>query len=473
MDGSREAALNEETTARPRPVPDAAAEQHGEPPALPDAQPGEGTGGSTDGSTDGESGRAEDTLRGRLLRVLPVAGGVLGMGMLLLVGAVVPLYSLLPSGASPDSGTPAEAARPPVGQPDKAYSVTEPFLPSLSYEADGGWPYRHGISQDFYRISRDDGSALDFINVGEIYDPEDPAMMSAAAPEGVDGMAGWFRDHPRLAVGEPKGVEVGGARGLQFDVAVSSGLEDYAAVGCQASCVPLFRTSDGGTFSLEAGRSRMILLDVGGETVAVVVEGGTDGFEEFLAEAEGVLGSVKWGAPPGATYTTEQFSPSLSLRAGEGWPYRHGIATGLYQIWQTDGTLLSFLNVRDVYDPKDPILTQPAPEDLAAWFGEHPHLDAGSPEPVEVGGASGVAFDVTVAPLPEGHASGTCDTPCVPLFPQDDGSAFVFLPANKNRVVVLDLAGETVVVTVEGPQEAFEDFAPRAEEVLDTVRWEQ
>lgn len=460
MEGSREAELSEETTARPGPAPDAAGDRRGESP--PDTEPGEETGGS-----------ADDTLRGRLLRVLPVAGGVLGLGIVLLVGAVIPLYSLLPSGASPGPERPAAVAQPPAERTGEAYPVTEPFLPSLSYEVDEGWPYGYGISQDFHRVSREDDSALDFINVGQVYDPEDPDMMSVAAPEGVEGMAGWFRDHPRLAAGEPEETEVGGARGLEFDVAVSSGVEDYAAVGCQTSCVPLFRTSTGSSFSLESGRSRVILLDVGGETVAVVVDGGTVGFEEFLAEAKEVLGSVEWGGPPGETYATEQFSPSLSLRAGEDWPYRYGIAIGLYQIWHTDGTLLSFLNVREVYDPENPVLTQPAPEDMAGWFGEHPHLEAGEPEPVEVGGASGVAFDVTVAPLPKGYAADTCDTPCVPLFPQGDGEAFVFLQGDKDRVVVLDVAGETVVVTVEGPQDAFGDFMPRAEGVLDTVRWER
>ncbi len=42
---------------------------------------------------------------------------------------------------------------------------------------------------------------------------------------------------------------------------------------------------------------------------------------------------------------------------------------------------------------------------------------------------------------------------------------------SKARIVVLDVEGETVIVTAEAPEEEFEEFFPKAQELLDSVRW--
>jgi hypothetical protein len=50
--------------------------------------------------------------------------------------------------------------------------------------------------------------------------------------------------------------------------------------------------------------------------------------------------------------------------------------------------------VANVLDPITHAIT-PAPDDLVAWLGSHPGLEAESPEPATVGGIAGQSIDVT------------------------------------------------------------------------------
>lgn len=40
-----------------------------------------------------------------------------------------------------------------------------------------------------------------------------------------------------------------------------------------------------------------------------------------------------------------------------------------------------------------------------------------------------------------------------------------------NQVIVLDVGGEVVIISIESPAGKFEEFLPRAREVVDTIRW--
>jgi len=86
---------------------------------------------------------------------------------------------------------------------------------------------------------------------------------------------------------------VGGVSGQQFD-AIASEPEDVE--GCPEPCVPLFALSAGETFWLgESEKYRFIVLEgVEGETVTIIVGGSALEFEEFLPEAQKVLGTVEF-----------------------------------------------------------------------------------------------------------------------------------------------------------------------------------
>jgi hypothetical protein len=122
---------------------------------------------------------------------------------------------------------------------------------------------------------------------------------------------------------------------------------------------------------------------------------------------------------------------------------------------------LSFLNPTKVYKPLDPAADEqllPAPKDMAAWIRDHPELKVEKTESVTIGGVPGTQFDVSVS----GDAA---------LFRVADNDLFL-ATENENRVIVLeDVAGETVVIVVDGKKPQMEEFLPEAQRVLDTVRF--
>ena len=117
-------------------------------------------------------------------------------------------------------------------------------------------------------------------------------------------MVGWFQHHPYLRTDKPKPVTVGGVKGVQFDV-VPEVPEKYVGSYCRGiamatDCVdiaPYKRGTARGLVAWEEGvKERVIVLeDVKGETV-VIDFGAPPGkkFDEFKAESQKVVNSVKW-----------------------------------------------------------------------------------------------------------------------------------------------------------------------------------
>ncbi len=186
------------------------------------------------------------------------------------------------------------------------------------------------------------------------------------------------------------------------------------------------------------------------------------------------------GPVPVGEYRTEVFEPTVSFRVDEafggdeGWLVPGPELPDSTALYGQGETALGFNNVRKVFDPSklpEEVLV-PAPEDMVAWLQEHPYLEAGEPSPANVGGVSGTQLDVVVPSEPKDY-SYECTTPCVPGWDLSaEPDAFYFLLGYKVRLFVLDVEGETVIVDIEAPEETFEGFLPKAQEVLDTVRWE-
>ena len=132
---------------------------------------------------------------------------------------------------------------------------------------------------------------------------------------------------------------------------------------------------------------------------------------------------------------------------------------------------LRFANVKVVYK-RGTHAVQEAPEDVLGWFEHHPYLKTDEPEPVMVGGVEGVQIDVLVEDLPQ-DVYGMCGVECVDIAPLSGGEQGVFFKeANKRRVIVLeDVKGETVTIDFSTPVVLFDKFAPKAQKVIDTVRW--
>ena len=173
------------------------------------------------------------------------------------------------------------------------------------------------------------------------------------------------------------------------------------------------------------------------------------------------------------TYRSEEFKPSLSFHVGKGWSSDPLEASDSLFIRRGETMGLGFVKPQEVYKPtKDEALQiVDAPKDLVGWFQHHPHLQTDKPEPVTVGGVKGEQFDVVVAHLPENYSS-VCGSDCVGLIRLSTGSQAILAAGEKLRLIVLeDVQGETVILGFVSPASTFDEFAPKAQKVVDTVKW--
>jgi hypothetical protein len=169
-------------------------------------------------------------------------------------------------------------------------------------------------------------------------------------------------------------------------------------------------------------------------------------------------------------YRSDEFKPSLSFRLGKGWEHvapelsdKLAISPG----GEPGDPLLIFRDLQKVYKPAKSMAVPPAvetPEDMVGWFQHHPYLKTDKPEPVTVGGVKGEQLDWIVA---EDAPHAEVDT-----FKYSDGSDAAAAKGFKYRAIVLeDVEGETVTIGIGSKASEFDEFAPEAQNVLDTVEW--
>ena len=176
-------------------------------------------------------------------------------------------------------------------------------------------------------------------------------------------------------------------------------------------------------------------------------------------------------------YRTEEFEPAFSFRVGEGWSTALPEAYDLLLITrghETGG--LGFTNLKGArfFEPTNTnTYMTDAPKDVVGWFQEHPYLETRKADPVEVGGVEGVRLDLVVGDLPEGHHSEWCGSGCVNLIRFNSGvPPLIFWQEDKARMIVLeDVEGETVITGFVSPAAEFDEHAPEAQKVIDTVQW--
>jgi hypothetical protein len=175
-------------------------------------------------------------------------------------------------------------------------------------------------------------------------------------------------------------------------------------------------------------------------------------------------------------YHSLKFKPALSFKVGKGWINSGGELPDYIELTQLGG-FLTFDNVTEVYKPGTTKVVE-APKDLVGWLQRHPFLKTSKPEPVTLGGVKGEQFDVLVEDLPKGYF-GQCYTgrsDCVDIAPLSDDQAqeetAYFTEGNKRKVFVLeDVKGDTVMIWFAAPPDEFDEFAPKAQKVVDSVKW--
>jgi len=184
-------------------------------------------------------------------------------------------------------------------------------------------------------------------------------------------------------------------------------------------------------------------------------------------------------------YVTDEFEPAFRLEFGEaGWAWKVSRQTAdevhVRYVPELEAELL-FTSPLHVFDPRNLSESKevPAPETVhewVSWFQSHPNLETSNPVPESVGGVSGMRIDVTCVPWPRGTSWETF-LPCSPPFPTSVGgrnTSFTTDRETKDRYIIVDIRGETVVIDVHAPgPNSFDEFLPKAQEVLATVEWQE
>ena len=174
-------------------------------------------------------------------------------------------------------------------------------------------------------------------------------------------------------------------------------------------------------------------------------------------------------------YHSVKFKPALSFEVGKGWSNTANQLSGYIELGQ-QGEIgnLAFANVKEVFKPGTTDVVD-APKDLVGWLQHHPYLKTSKPQPVTLGGVKGEQLDVLVEGMPEDYY-GLCGegvSDCVDIAPvSNDQAAAYFKEVNERRVFVLeDVKGDTVMIWFAGPPDTFDKFAPKAQKVVDSVKW--
>jgi hypothetical protein len=197
--------------------------------------------------------------------------------------------------------------------------------------------------------------------------------------------------------------------------------------------------------------------------------GGAGGQEEAKARPL-PLYPTEHALSPGE-YHSVKFKPPLSFKVGKGWSITAEQLSDYIELDQ-QGEIgnLTFANVKEVFKPGTTNVVE-APKNLVGWLQHHPYLKTSKSQPVNVGGVKGEQLEVLVDHLPK-DPNGYCGSDCLDIFNQSSNQIGYFREVNKRRVIVLgDVKGDTVVIWFAGPPDTFDKLAPKAQKVVDSVKW--
>jgi hypothetical protein len=202
---------------------------------------------------------------------------------------------------------------------------------------------------------------------------------------------------------------------------------------------------------------------------AVSACGGAGGQEQAKARP---LPLYENGLRPGE-YHSVKFKPPLSFKVSKPWSIpEEQLSDWIGLEYEGDTGDISFANVKEVFKPGTTNVME-APKDLVGWLQHHPYLKTSKPQPVSVGGVKGEQLEVLVDHLPK-DPNAYCGTDCLDIFYQSGGERIGYFKAfnRERRVFVLeDVKGDTVVIWFAGPPDTFDEFAPEAQKVVDSVKW--
>lgn len=198
------------------------------------------------------------------------------------------------------------------------------------------------------------------------------------------------------------------------------------------------------------------------------------------------------GELPAGTYTFDGFGEPVTFTLGDGWEAFVGEPKGnetvlgaVFFLFQADhpNANVAFVQASRVLDPalawNEAGNIVPVPDDLVAWFAEHPNHEAEEPFSTSIAGRPARAVDLLVVRRQRPgwpSCGGQCVT-WIPVFAEHEGGPlttddFVFGGAldERDRMIVVDVGGQQLLIDIGALDvESFDAFLPLAEEVLATV----
>lgn len=396
-----------------------------------------------------------------------------------LFSAFAAYHALPPARAIPYSGPLAPGAH-----------STNLFEPALSFRVDEGWQAYDSMEENGHIVMHRDDLTVQFLNPHKVFTPGLNEINTVYLDTMPEDLPAWIEAHPDLSVSRRTPVEVGGAKGFQFDVTVPR-KPDTSPDECGEPCILLFSNRAGGWAGIPDGHIyRLILLDVGGERAAIMASAPEDSFASSSPSAESLLSTVVWEGVEGSAeapdilrapltelrseeyilagpYETTRFESPFSFAAGSGWSAGYPEAEDTFSMTRSGGAWIEFDAPGEVFDPMNGKAV-PAPENLAAWLRGHPHLDTDEPSPTTVGGRPAVAFEARVE-APEERLSECESGPCLPLFPIGGGGSYAPEPGAGIQFVAVETEGRSFLASTNAPVSG--DSAPEAMEVLESIEW--
>jgi hypothetical protein len=115
------------------------------------------------------------------------------------------------------------------------------------------------------------------------------------------------------------------------------------------------------------------------------------------------------------------------------------------------------------------------PEQWVERLTSNEALDASEPAPIDIGGAPGHVLDVRLnEPGPECVAGGSAlGGTCLPIHGPEDGYVWVIEGDRPARIWVVDVGGQTVMLSTDAREDRFENWAATMDEVLATIEWSE
>jgi hypothetical protein len=251
----------------------------------------------------------------------------------------------------------------------------------------------------------------------------------------------------------------------------------------------------GGTGLVLLALAAVVLLDPGREVSGMLPSasesdgGGGDRSEPVMVElvSREDPGFRPQALTPGQ-YRFSQLSPTVAFEISDGnWrAYRDYLDAAGLELLEAGITeyptgidnyigWISFGRIQVVFAngciSDESLLLEATPNAFVAWLQEHDWLEATDPTPVNFGGHSGIAIDVTARSLgaDEDPCADDGDVPRTILFPVGE-DIFSLFPDERLRVITLDVGGSPFSVLVNSSTERWDEFLEAATPVLDSIR---